>query len=114
MKFRKVKKLGYKEIQPFQFVFGKIVLGYFNIIPGYIIPFEICHTNHRFIAIYSFIDYFGSSMFMNRIMKLVLNGGKKLPCHIRTRVIINGSGINIRYLLVKITFGSPDITDTLQ
>lgn len=47
---------------------------------------EICHTDHRLIAIYTFIDYFSGSMFMNRIMKLVLNGGKKLPCHIRTRV----------------------------
>ena len=45
-----------------QFVFSEIVLGYFYIVFGDIVPLEIGHAHKGFITVHTVIDNLGSGM----------------------------------------------------
>ena len=97
-----------------EFHFRQIVLGYFHIVFSYIIAFEICHSYEWFFIIHTIVYNFGSGVFVNGIVQLVLHGSEKHFCYLVTRVIVRGCSINIRHLLVKVAFTTTNVSDALQ
>ena len=65
-------------------------------------------------CICSLINQLCCCMSVNCIMHLILHLGKKLLCRFCRAVIINGCGIDIRYLLIESTLRQTDLTNLLK
>lgn len=77
MKLCKIEELRYEEIEALQLFLRKVVLGYFHIILRDIVALEVGHAYKRLLAIHTLIDNFCGSVFMNSIVKFVLNRSAK-------------------------------------
>ena len=83
-------------------------------ISSYIVTFEISHSYKRLSVVYTIVYYLSCSILMNRIMQFVLYGSEKSFSHFAARVIIRSCGIYVSNLLIKITFTTTNVPNTLQ
>ena len=114
MKLGKVQEAGNKQIQTLEFNLRQIVLGNLHVILGHIVTLEVRHTHKRLFVVHTIVDNFRCRILVNGIMQFVLHSGKEHLCHLIAWVIIRGSCINIRNLLVEVPLAATNIPDTLE
>ena len=97
-----------------QFQFCQVVFCNLHIIARHVVALEVCHSHEWLLIIHSFIYQFCCGMLMNGIVHLVLHGSEKHLCHLRTWIIVRRGSIDVRHLLIEISFTTTDVSNTLQ
>ena len=110
----KVQEAGDKQVQTLKFNLRQIVLGNLHVILGHIVTLEVRHAHKWLFIVHAIVDNFRCRILVNGIMQFVLHSGKEHFCHLIAWVIVRGSCINIRNLLIEIAFTTTNIPDALE
>ncbi len=99
------------------FIFGQVILGntdvklldftFWSVLPG-----RQAHV--LFLMISPINNHFGSRLAVNRPVQLVLDGGEKALGGLRRYIVVDGRGVNIGDLLVKLALGEANFPNALQ
>ena len=99
------------------FIFSQVVLGNTDVklldfSPRGVLPGRQSHV--LLLMICPINNHFSSRVAVNGPMQLVLNRSEKAFCGLSSHIIVDGRGIDIGDLLVKLALGKANFPDTLQ